>query len=68
MGAFCFMAQRTDIHGPAATAPNVTGKYAVCEVCGTSWQIQSPNLDDARGCSFCDAPKEAITIHDEDES
>ena len=48
--------------GPSDTAPVVTNKVAKCQVCGVQWQVKSPNLDDARGCSFCDAPKEAITI------
>jgi len=47
---------------PADEAPEVTYEYAICQVCHTQWQIKSPNRDDARGCSFCDAPKEAITV------
>ncbi len=47
---------------PADEAPEVTHEYARCQVCGTEWQVRSPNRDDAQGCSFCDAPKEAITV------
>lgn len=43
----------TTIHGPADEAPFVTNLYAKCGLCGVQWQIKSPNLDDARGCSFC---------------
>lgn len=56
------MAYSTKIHLPADEAPVQTGQYAKCNVCHTQWQIKSPNLDDARGCSFCDAPKEAVSI------
>ena len=57
------------IHAPTTTAPTVSGKVAVCAVCGTQWQLQStqPPYDDARGCSFCDAPQDAITIVNETE-
>lgn len=49
-----------------ASAPRyTTDLYAKCAVCGVQWQIRSGNKDDARGCSFCDAPKEAISIHSE---
>lgn len=47
---------------PADEAPTVTHEYARCQVCNTQWQIRSGNRDDAQGCSFCDAPKEAITV------
>ena len=53
---------RTDIHGPADQARAVTHLYAKCQVCGVTWVIRSPNRDDAKGCSFCDAPEEAITV------
>ena len=43
----------TTIHGPAADAPFVTNLYAKCSFCDVQWQIKSPNLDDARACSFC---------------
>lgn len=52
----------TYIHGPGDTARTQTQLVARCQVCGVEWQVRSPNRDDARGCSFCDAPKEAITI------
>ena len=48
---------------PATTlVTNVTELVAHCQVCGVQWVVQSPNRDDARGCSFCDAPKRAITV------
>lgn len=49
----------------ASISPYTTGLYAKCAVCGVQWQIKSGNKDDARGCSFCDAPKEAVSIHSE---
>ncbi len=55
----------TRICTPAATAPAVTNEYARCQVCGAQWQIKSGNQDDAQGCSFCDAPKEAVTVINE---
>lgn len=59
--------QRTDIHLPAAQAPTPTGLVAHCNNCGFEWQVQSPNRDDAKGCSFCNAPERAITVRREDE-
>jgi len=56
------MTYPTDIHGPAATARTQTDKVAICNVCGVQWQIRSGNNDDAQGCSFCDAPANAISI------
>ena len=48
---------------PAPTlVTNVTELVAHCQVCGVQWEVKSPNRDDARGCSFCDAPKRAITV------
>ena len=41
---------------------NVTELVAHCQVCDVEWVVQSPNRDDAQGCSFCDAPKRAITV------
>lgn len=57
----------TTVHAPAATAPTVSERVARCQVCHTEWQIQtlSPPYDDAQGCSFCDAPADAITIINE---
>lgn len=57
----------TTIHAPAASAPTVSERIAVCGVCGVQWQIQtiSPPYADAKGCSFCDAPAKAITIINE---
>jgi len=56
----------TKIHLPYSSAPTVTNLYAKCQVCGTSWQVKSPNRDDAKGCAFCDAPEEAITVVSEE--
>jgi len=53
---------RTDICTAAANAPSVTYLYAKCQVCGVEWQVRSPTRADAQGCSFCDAPAEAITV------
>ena len=53
---------RTDICTAAASAPTVTDKVAYCQVCGVSWQVKSPTSADAKGCSFCGAPEEAITV------
>lgn len=50
---------------PESEAPAVTNLLAKCQVCGAEWQIQSPNRDDARGCSFCNAPARAIIITSE---
>ena len=41
---------------------NITELVAHCQVCGCQWVVQSPNRDDAKGCSFCDAPARAITV------
>ena len=41
---------------------SVTELVAHCQVCGCQWVVQSPNRDDAQGCSFCDAPAKAITV------
>jgi hypothetical protein len=63
VGLFSFMAnENTRMLSPAASAPSVTDKVAKCAVCGVEWQVKSPNHDDAKGCSFCDAPESAITI------
>jgi len=47
---------------PADEAPEVTYQVAKCTVCHVSWQVQSPNGDDTKGCSFCGAPEDAITV------
>jgi len=52
----------TDIHGPSETAREQTDEVAVCQVCGCQWQVKSTLREDAKGCSFCDAPASAITI------
>jgi hypothetical protein len=52
----------TDTHGPSASAPSVTYLVAKCRVCKVQWQVQSDNLDDTKGCSFCDAPASAIAV------
>ena len=46
----------------ADETPNVTHKYAKCQVCGVTWAIRSGSNADAQGCSFCDAPANAISI------
>ncbi len=55
----------TDIHGPAATAPAVTHRYAVCEVCGCQWQVRSEVDADAQGCSFCNAAADQVSVRSE---
>jgi len=52
----------TWIHGPSASAPTVTDEVAICQVCGVQWQVRSGDRADAKGCSFCGAPADAITI------
>lgn len=52
----------TDIHGPADKARAVTHLYARCDVCGVEWAIRSFGGADEKGCSFCDAPANAITV------
>jgi len=56
------MSYPTDIHGPSSTARKQTDMVAKCNVCGCQWQMKSPNRDDVKGCSFCGAPKKAITV------
>ena len=56
------MAEPTWIHGPSSAARTQTELVAHCQVCGTTWQIRSPNLDDSKGCSFCNGPASAVTI------
>jgi len=55
----------TTVCTAADNAPSVTHLVARCAVCGVSWQVRSENGDDAKGCSFCDAPEEAISITSE---
>lgn len=52
----------TDVHAPDGAAPAVSNYVATCAVCGCQWQVRATNKDDARGCSFCDAPRKAIHI------
>jgi len=59
------MTYSTTIHGPAASAPSVTGRYARCAVCGAEWQVLDEDGSDAEGCPVCDAPKAAISVHSE---
>ena len=65
------MNESTTMHGPAETAPAVSGKVAHCRVCKTQWQILSmkPPHDDAKVCPFCGAGKglheSAVYIEDE---
>jgi len=35
---------------------------AHCQCCGVQWQVVDPNMGDAKGCTFCGAPEEAITV------
>ena len=49
----CFAADET---------PTLTHKYAKCQVCGVTWAIRSGDDADAQGCSFCDAPANAVVI------
>lgn len=52
----------TRVHGPTSEAPAVTERLARCQVCGVEWQIRSETDADAEGCSFCDAPADAVTL------
>ena len=54
------MTQRTDVHGPASTAPTTTDQYAVCAVCKCQWQIKGDA--DKKGCRFCDADESAVSV------
>jgi len=47
---------------PADETPHLTHKYAKCQVCGVTWAIRSDAGTDAQGCSFCDAPANAVTV------
>ena len=46
----------TDVHGPADSAPTVSNKVAICNVCGVQWQLKGTKEDNAKGCAFCGAP------------
>lgn len=48
--------------GAEDEAPAVTGRVAICQVCGTQWQVRSETDADVKGCSFCDAPAEAVMV------
>jgi len=39
-----------------------TEMVAHCQCCGVQWQVVDPNMGDAKGCTFCGAPEEAITV------
>lgn len=52
----------TKICTSADNAPTVTNLVARCLVCGCEWQVRSENRNDTRGCSFCDAPEDAIVV------
>lgn len=44
-------------------APTLTDLVAICQVCHVQWAVQAGgDHADAKGCSFCDAPANAITI------
>lgn len=45
---------------PADEAPAVTEEVCHCQVCGVQWASRGPA--DTKGCSFCDAPEEAVTV------
>ncbi len=48
---------------PSDEAPTLTDLVAKCQVCKVQWAVQAGgNHADAKGCSFCDAPANAITI------
>lgn len=53
---------RTDICTAYANRPSVTNLYAHCQACNVEWQVRSPSRADAKGCPFCGAPEEAITV------
>lgn len=55
------MTEPTDMHGPTDSAPAVTNLYAKCAVCNWQWQVKGQA--DTKGCSACDAPEEAVTVH-----
>ena len=50
-------------YGPAASARKTTELYAECQVCHTQWQVWGDPPTNTKGCSFCDAPENAILIH-----
>ena len=52
-------------YGPAATARQTTELYAECQVCHQQWQVWGDPPTNTKGCSFCDAPEDAILIHSE---
>jgi len=60
--------QRNVPYAPSAQAPPGTEEVAHCAVCGAQWMVRSENRDDARACSFCDAPEKAIAIVSESPS
>lgn len=41
-------------------APSVTDRVCVCQCCGVTWASRGPASE--KGCSFCGAPANAITI------
>ena len=55
----------TKIHTNDANAPSVTNLVARCRSCGVGWQVRSENGDDTRGCTFCGAGEDAITVMSE---
>jgi hypothetical protein len=54
----------TKMHGPADSAPQTTGKYAVCQVCKAQWQVRVDT--DKERCAFCGAAKHQIVVLAED--
>ena len=49
-------------HGRAEDMWQPTDMVGKCAVCHGQWQIKDPGLGDAKGCAFCGAPEEAITV------
>lgn len=54
----------TKIHLPADDAPETSGEYASCKVCGCQWQVQADS--DKKGCAFCGSDETAIIVTRED--
>lgn len=57
----------TTMHGPAASAPQVSNKVAKCQVCRFERAIQTMEepYTELAGCPFCGAPASAQTLLDE---
>jgi hypothetical protein len=55
----------TDICAPADEAPATMDKVARCKVCGVEWAVKSPTGADTKGCAFCGAGEDAVTVSSE---